>query len=467
MTWACILLPQLALDGVLRRRDDDGPLVLIDGPVNARVIVALNASARAAGLRVGQRLVAARALLAQFEMLPHDAAMVGRWQRFLAAVAYRYSSTVGLLPHAIVLEVGHSLGLFGPWPRLEAMLREEFAALGFRHRIALAPTPQAAWVLAGLQDGAAVPELARLRPALQDVPMRKSRLPAVAVERLAGMGIHTLGQLFRLPRDGLRRRFGCELQEALERLLGERPPGLDSYLPPDRFDLSIELSHEVENVASLVFPLRRMTGDLAAYLAGRDGGVQRFVLRLEHREGRVTEVRVGLLAPQRDAGMLFETARGRLEQVQLPEPVLGLRLLARDLPAFVPAGRDLFDETPLHALPLDQLRERLRARLGEQAVHRLVATTDPRPERAQAVADTDAGHDEPHPRPTWLLPQPIPLRGPSPRILAGPERLETGWWDGAEACRDYYVVETSLGQRAWAFCPTGEQGGWMLQGWFA
>jgi protein ImuB len=191
------------------------------------------------------------------------------------------------------------------------------------------------------------------------------------------------------------------------------------------------------------------------------------VLQLEHRDQPHTEVAVGLLAPERDAGMLFELARGRLEQIQLPAPVLGLRLLARHLPPFVPVGRDLFDERPAHALPIEQLRERLRARLGDQAVYQLGSTTDPRPELAQTVA---AGNDEtrePHPRPSWLLARPLPLRGAPPRILAGPERLETGWWDGGEVCRDYYVVETSLGQRAWAFCAPGEQAGWMLHGWFA
>ena len=468
MLWACVLLPHLALDGILRRRVSDEPLVLVGGAVNARSIVAVNASARDAGLRVGQRLTAAHALLARFDTLPYDPKAADRWQRFLAAVAYRYSSEVSLLPHAIVLEVSRSLGLFGPWLRFESMLRADFTALGFRHRIAVAPTPHAAYVLAGIEDGRAVLAQDGLRDALRDVPMRKSRLPAVAVDALSGMGIRTLGPLLGLPRDGLRRRFGAGLLQAIDRLLGELPAGLDSYRPPDVFDLRIELTHEVENIAALVFPLRRMTGDLAAYLAGRDGGVQRFVLRLEHREGRATAVKVGLLSPERDAGMLFELARGRLEQVQLPEPVLGLRLVARDLPNFVPAGRDLFDERPANALPIEQLRERLRARLGDRAVYRLGSTTDPRPERAQAVAEHGGvSYEEPCPRPTWLLDRPIPLRGPAPRILAGPERLETGWWDGAEACRDYYVIETSLGQHAWAFCQPGEQSGWMLQGWFA
>jgi protein ImuB len=467
MLWACILLPRLALDGVLRRRPTEGPLVLVSGAANARTIVAANTAAREAGLRVGQRLTAAQALLAQFEAQPYEPELVDRWHRFLAAVAYRYSSEVSLLPHAIVLEVSRSMGLFESWPRLESLLRADLDALGFRHRITAAPTAHAAYVLAGVSDGQAVLTAETLRHALQRVPLPKSRLPAAAVDALPGMGVRTLGQLLSLPRDGLRRRFGAGLLLALDRLTGEVPAGLDLYRPPDTFDLRVELLHEVENIGALIFPLRRITADLAAYLAGRDGGVQRFMLQLELRDGGHLEVAVGLLAPEREAGMLFEVARGRLEQLQLPGPVLALRLLARELPAFVPAGRDLFDERPAHALPIEQLRERLRARLGDRAVHQLGGTTDPRPERAQKVAGSEDDWREPSPRPTWLLDRPIPLRGTPPRILAGPERLETGWWDGGEVCRDYYVVETSQGQRAWAFCAPGEQAGWMLQGWFA
>jgi protein ImuB len=66
-----------------------------------------------------------------------------------------------------------------------------------------------------------------------------------------------------------------------------------------------------------------------------------------------------------------------------------------------------------------------------------------------------------------LLARPILLRGLPPRILAGPERLETGWWDGGDIRRDYYVVELSTGQRAWVFSPPGEREPFMLHGWFA
>jgi protein ImuB len=466
MLWACLLLPQLALDGVLRRRADDSPLVLVNGPINARIVVAANASARAAGLHTGQRLTAAQALLAQFEAVPYDAADVARWQHFLAGVAYRYSSQVALLPHAIVLEVSKSQSLFGSWSIMERRLREDMTALGFRYRLAAAPTPQGAYVLAGISDGQTALSYEGMRRLLDDIPLGKSRLPMQAMEMLPRMGIRRLGQLMRMPRDGLQRRFGAELLQAMDRLLGDLPAGLELYIPPATVDWSIELSHEVENIAALVFPLRRMTSDLAAYLSGRDGGVQRFVLKLEHRDLAATEVPIGMLSPERSAEVLFDAARGRLEQVQLPAPVISLRLIADDLPSFVPAGRDLFDERPSTALPFEQLRERLRARLGDGAVYRWSTTIDPRPERSQRIATQSDTLLEPRPRPTWLLQRPIPWRGAF-HVVAGPERLETGWWDGGDTRRDYYIIESEQGQRAWVFCAPGEQSGWMLHGWFA
>ncbi len=148
-----------------------------------------------------------------------------------------------------------------------------------------------------------------------------------------------------------------------------------------------------------------------------------------------------------------------------------MRLLARELPAFVPAARDLFDMRAQQALPWPQLRERLRARLGDHAVYRIAPSGDPRPEHAWQRVEADAASipqaPARPPRPLWLLPRPLPLRDGRLRVLSGPERLESGWWDDGDARRDYYVLETSRGQRAWAFAPPGERDGWMLHGWFA
>ena len=416
----------------------------------------------------GMRLSAAHALLADVATVEHDAQAEARWHRFLAAWAYRHSSLVSAQwPGCVVLEARASFQLLGPWPRFEARLREELTALGFTHRIALAPTPRAARVLAGLRDGMAVTSAPAMQDILAKVPVRRAALPEDCGERLHRMGVRDLRALRALPRDSLRRRFGLELLSHVDRLYGEADDPLDCYAPPDHFDGRIELGYEVEHHPPLLFPLRRLIDDLCTYLSIRDGGVQRFVLRLEH-EGLHTDVEVGLLAAEREPAMLFELTRNRLERVSIPKPVVAMRLLARELPPFVPASRDLFDTRAQQTLPWPQLRERLRARLGDEAVYRVAPAGDPRPERAWRRDDGRlAVVPVLPPRPAWLLPRPVPLRGHGLRIVSGPERLESGWWDGEDARRDYYVLETAQGQRAWAFAPPGEQGGWMLHGWFA
>ena len=279
MLWACIVLPQLALDAVLRRLPDPGsPLALASGPAQLRTLHAVNAGAAQAGLRAGMRLTAAQALLPTLATVEYQPQAEARWQQFLAAWAYRHSSLVSAQwPGCIVLEVRASFRLLGPWPRIEARLREELATLGFAHRIAMAPTPRAARVLAGLQDGLAVPNPAAMQALLDRVPVRRALLPGDAGERLQRMGIRDLRTLRDLPRDSLRRRFGPELLPHLDRLYGDAEDALAYYAPPDHFDARVELGFEVESHAALLFPLRRLIGDLCTCLSIRDGGVQRFV----------------------------------------------------------------------------------------------------------------------------------------------------------------------------------------------
>ena len=471
MSWACILLPSLALDGALRSRPEiDAPFALVAGPEQQRRLVAVNAHGRNAGLYPSQRLAEAEAVCRHLLTEAHDPRRLESDLGLIAAWAYSFSSEVALAPpRAVVLEIGKSLHLFGPWPRLEARLREELAGLGFHHHIALAANPCTAKVLADVADGACVSDPDELQRALAPIPIARAGFPDNAAEALPGMGIRTLGNLFALPRAALQRRFGEALVVTWDRLLGERPHPYEPYRPPDRFEGHIELPAEVTNHTTLLFPLRRLLSDLTTYITARDGGVQQFAIRFGHEHAAPTDLTVGLLAPEREASALLDVVKLRLERIALPRPVVALGVIAEALPPFIPAGHGLFDARPVNAVEWEQLRERLRARLGEHAVHGLAADPDPRPERASQYSDPtkmEAGPTPP-PRPTWLLERPMPLRGPAPRILAGPERLETGWWDGGDIRRDYYILELVSGQRAWAFCAPGERGPYMLHGWFA
>ena len=56
----------------------------------------------------------------------------------------------------------------------------------------------------------------------------------------------------------------------------------------------------------------------------------------------------------------------------------------------------------------------------------------------------------------WLLPRHSrcesqrgrPRHGGALELLEGPERIESGWWDGGDIARDYYVAQG----RHWRAC---------------
>jgi protein ImuB len=48
--------------------------------------------------------------------------------------------------------------------------------------------------------------------------------------------------------------------------------------------------------------------------------------------------------------------------------------------------------------------------------------------------------------------------------LAGPERIESGWWDGDEARRDYFIARLHGDSIGWLY---RENGAWYLHGLFA
>jgi protein ImuB len=78
-------------------------------------------------------------------------------------------------------------------------------------------------------------------------------------------------------------------------------------------------------------------------------------------------------------------------------------------------------------------------------------------------------------RPTWLLHRPQrlitenghPLFQGRLELQAGPERIEAGWWDGEEVCRDYYVATNPRGESYWIFREHRDSQAWYVHGVFA
>ena len=49
----------------------------------------------------------------------------------------------------------------------------------------------------------------------------------------------------------------------------------------------------------------------------------------------------------------------------------------------------------------------------------------------------------------------------------GPERIESGWWDGGDIARDYFEALHASGARYWIYHELRERRDWYLHGVFA
>jgi protein ImuB len=235
--------------------------------------------------------------------------------------------------------------------------------------------------------------------------------------------------------------------------------------------------------------VQRLVHEFSGWLTARGLGVVRLTLSLAHerhvrqRGIPATVVPFALGAPARTPAHLTGVLRERLARLELPAPVEAVTLRSDETAPL--AGRNLGllpgDDADAVEVPLI---DRLRARLGEDAIVRLAPAADHRPELAlrdapiEALAASARKRDAlplpEAPRPVWLLPEPQPLAQlmeTHPWALTdGPERIESGWWDGRDVRRDYYVATTSDGAAAWIYRDHRygiDDGEWYLHGLFA
>ncbi len=491
MLWCSLLFPDLPLEVYARawsNEEASRPFAVASGGSRPR-IVAANDAARDAGVKRGQPVAGALALVPGLVLRDRDAEAEARSLEAIATFALSFTPAASLVPpRAVLAEIGGSLKLFGGLDRVVDAIGHGLRSRGHAPSIAVAPTPLAALVRARTRRHDPVLSPGALRAAIADVPLAALDLDARTLETLAAAGVRTIGAAESLPRDGLARRFGGDLVVALDRAHGRVPDPRAPWTPPPAYTGKLALPAPAHDAAALGFAAHRLAQELAAWLGARGLGVLRAELVLAHepwqraRIGRpATTVALGFASPTRTIGHLAAVLSERLARVELPAPVEGLALETRETAPL--AGR------PMGLLPGDEgdaplvpLVDRLRARLGDGAVASLATLAEHRPERAQsesvsaavAAAKPSPASLPDAPRPLWLLAEPAPIGvslASAPWVLHdGPERIESGWWDGRDVRRDYYVAQTPGGSRAWIFRDHRrgtDDGEWWVHGWFA
>jgi protein ImuB len=394
--------------------------------------------------------------------------------------ALKFTPRVARVDEALLLEASGSLRLWDGRKGLLRRLVHECNPLG-EPRWAQAPTALQALALLRLQTRG------EERPAKvpDDMPLDVLTAAREHVPTLERIGCRHWGALRELPRAGVARRFGTALLDALDCAYGDKPDSLSWLQLPEVFEMRIELAALATTAPELMWSAQRLLTQLQVWLQARHRGI--LALELEwtldlRRLNGVTlpgheHITVRTAQPTQDIAHLRRLVGEHLARASLSAPANHLRLRSLETIDWAGASKSLIPEDNVKGDRLHQLVERLSVRLGEASVVVPRSHADHRPERMQqwiaARLDSPNGtsHGQPHGKgpypcdaiyPNWLLAQPLRLevRGEKPhyhgplRLLVGPQRLETGWWEASpqdSASRDYFIARSEEAGLLWVY----------------
>jgi len=461
-----LLLPHLAIE---LRPSQGGPIAITDGTGARRCLIACNASARELGIFAGADVPSAMMREPNLQLIPRSKGDERRAIQAIASWSHQFTSDVCFdsARWTLWLEVGASLRYFNGLSRVFAQVRDGIAQLGYSAYCGIAPTLEAAALLAHHPDVLPILNTSELHPKLSPLPLASLDIGAKVIEQLHVTGLRTLEDLLAIPSDALARRFGEGLPNYLAHLLGHRADVRRRHRNPQIYRRRLNFIEPIESLEGLLFPLRRALQEFEGYLRGRDKAIQELTVTLRHRGSAETGLKLVTTAPQRDATCLFALLRERLERTQLPDAVTEVLLFADTFVEPQISQGDFFDDHQRRNADWSALLDKLRARLGADAVRRLGLRDDHRPENAWCIASGGAtaeiGEACPD-RPLWLL-DPTPVTE-LPQLLGAPERIEAGWWEGEDSSRDYYLARTAEGARWWLYRDASNNR-WYLQGLWA
>jgi protein ImuB len=479
--WLAISLPDLSLAALNIGHHE--PTAIVVEQHKDRLLVGVNTAASELGLTIGMKLNGALA------MVPHLVIHARQQHREkillekIAAWCYRFTSLVNVVgDDAVVLEVGGSLRLFGGYASLKSKLMHAIRRFGVSAQSSIAPTPLAALWLSR-NRGIDVVSMQELSARLGELPLGVLRWPEKKRVLLRQLGLSRLVDCLRLPRDGFGRRLGIEYLEEIDRALGRLPDPQGQHFLERRLNSRLDLDAEVMDIDFLLPPIEQLLQELAIKLRQFQQGVDQINFDLHHLHLKPSQVQLKFGQPEHEYERFRRVFEDRLQRLQLTSPVVAVSLRTGRLSDTALDS----DELPMPGLDrIDSadavlLLERLRARLGEDSVCGLCLVDEHRPEAAwDRVRDRHTAVGEVRPgwggrRPLWLLNRPLSLvvtaEGPcyegQLQLEQGPERIETGWWDGQGVARDYYIASSTTGSRLWIYRELLKQQSWYLHGIFS
>jgi protein ImuB len=495
-----LFLPSWSTDRLRRKAGDaapqaEAPLALIGRDGRKQVVLAVDAAAQAAGVRVGMPATKARVLVQGLIVHDHDAvADAQALDRLALWMLQRYAPIVTAdPPEGLVIDSTGADHLHGGEDAMLAGLIDRLAASGVQARAAIADTWGAAHALARYAARPALVVPAGHGSAvLAGLPLAALRLPVDMIAALHVLGFERIGDLLAQPRAPLTLRFGPQLGRRIDQALGALSEPIDPIRPDELIQVKRNFAEPIGAAETIARYIGKLVVQLCAELEAKGLGAKRLDLICHRVDNRLQAVRVGTAMPVRDVKRLTRLLTDKIETI---EPGFGIEILSLTATLAEP----LSEKQTLTAMVDDgvpdvsDLVDTLINRVGERSLYRAAPIATEVPERsvrriAPMAPDTGATWPGHWPRPSRLLASPEPIetmallpdhppvaftwRGIRRRVrhADGPERIRGEWWRrDAEltAVRDYFRVEDDAGERYWIFrSGDGEDPNSGSQRWF-
>jgi hypothetical protein len=359
-------------------------------------------------------------------------------------------------PESLFLDVTGCQRLFGGEDRLVLRVAKTFCRWGYQVRLALSDSSVAAWALThygksnpseslqppGVTWGTvlesppaeAAPvgswpvqawwvlvDPGHVPQALKAFPPEALRLPESLVEMLKQLGLSTIGQLLSIPRLALQERFGKELLDRLDQLLGYQEEFIQPLPPEETVQARWAFEVPVEDPETIAYVLSHLVRQLAAELAEKRKGTSLLSLTLYGEATDPVEVLLELFRPTCSSAHLREILELRLSRLSFTDRVVAMRLQAQRLQPMIGCQKTLFPSLRPQEPDRAGARflERLVNRLGPGRVLQAIPVADAQPEYTCLLVPVGTPPPrEPRPKTRSAARFQEPLKGPGFRSAA-------------------------------------------------
>jgi nucleotidyltransferase/DNA polymerase involved in DNA repair len=336
MSWfAAICIPQFSLQAVLRLREETWaePIAVIEEEAAKGHVLEMTDIAAHAGVR--RRMVSTQALARcpTLRLWPRSSKQEQTITDLLIETAGTLSPFVEATAESLCVV---DLRWLKPtdWQQWAHDVVARFEGLKLRVKVGLAANPD----LAVLVSRRAKPALVVHYPAtfLTGIAVAEINAPPELIAMLRDWGINSLGDLARLSRHELVERLGQTAGELWNCATGRAQRELRLVRPIETFVEAFDFDCPIETTEPLLFILQRILDQLTTRLRGIYRVAAKMALTLLLEDGALYERFFTIPAPTLETEVLFRILHTHLENLNLKQQPVGLRLLIE--PA-MPEGR--------------------------------------------------------------------------------------------------------------------------------